>query len=193
MWIAKKRKPCSRCGCKASTGSCLTLFLNLAPRLKSLVTRRKRGAYGTLQRADTPRIRDNRGQVVRRVGTPQTFLTPSEVTRLVEDYQGGAGVARLAQVYGIHRSTVCAHLNRRGVVRRVPGLGAEETAEAVRLHEQGLSLRAIARTMGINRRHVAQAVRATSTCVLVQVKAYTAARTGRPGRLPSSTRPDSTV
>ncbi|MDN6521776.1 hypothetical protein [Bifidobacterium crudilactis] len=136
----------------------MTLFLNLAPRLKSLATRRKRGVYGTSQRADVPQIRDNRGQVVRQVGTPQTFLTPSEVTRLVEDYQGGAGVARLAEAYGIHRSTVCAHLNRRGVVRRVPGLGAEEAAEAARLHEQGLSLRAIARTMGVCRKAVRRAL-----------------------------------
>ncbi|MFC7580076.1 helix-turn-helix domain-containing protein [Schaalia naturae] len=105
-----------------------------------------------------PPIRDNRGQVVRKVGTPQTFLTPSEVTKLVEDYQGGAGVARLAETYGIHRSTVSAHLTRRGVVRRAPGLGTEETAEAVRLHEQGLSLRAIARALGVDRRHVTQAV-----------------------------------
>ena len=46
----------------------------------------------------------------------------------------------------------------RSLVRRVPGLGAEEAAEAVRLHEQGLSLRAIAKVMGISRRHVTQAV-----------------------------------
>ncbi|MFT8357767.1 hypothetical protein [Bifidobacterium aquikefiri] len=115
----------------------MVLFLNLAPRLKSLVARRKRGVYGTSQRADVPLIRDNRGQVVRKVGTPQTFLTPSEVTKLAEDYQG-ADVARLAETYGIHRSTVSAHLTRRGVVRRAPGLGTEEMGEAVRLHEQGV-------------------------------------------------------
>ena len=137
-------------------------FLNLAPRLKSLVTRRKRGVYGSSQRADVPRIRDNRGQVVRRVGTPQTFLTPSEISRLVEDYKGGAGVARLAETYRIHRSTVSAHLNRRGVVRRAPGLGADEAAEAVRLHEQGVLLRAIARAVGVGRRLVTQAVRNVS-------------------------------
>lgn len=114
------------------------------------------------------RIRDDRGQVVRKIGTPQTFLTPSEVTRLVEDYQDGAGVALLAEAYGIHRSTVCAHLNRRGVVRGVPGLGAEEAAEAVRLHEQGLSLRAIARTMGVGRKPVMQAVEGAKPCVLAK-------------------------
>jgi DNA invertase Pin-like site-specific DNA recombinase len=136
--------------------------LNLAPRLKSLVRRQKRGLYGTSQRADMPRIRDDRGQVVRRVGTPQTFLTPSEVTRLVEDYHRGASVAHLAEVYEIHRSTVWSHLNRHGVIRRAPGLGAEEAAEAVRLHEQGLSLRATAKTLGVGRRLVTQAVRNVS-------------------------------
>ncbi|MCI1636766.1 MAG: helix-turn-helix domain-containing protein [Bifidobacterium crudilactis] len=104
------------------------------------------------------RIRDDRGQAVRQVGTPQTFLTPSAMTRLVEDYHRGASVVHLAKVYGIHRSTVSAHLTRHGVLRRTPGLGAEESAEVVRLHEQGLSLRAIARVMGLSRKHVTQAV-----------------------------------
>lgn len=149
-------------------GSCLALFLNLAPRLKSLVRRRKRGVYDTSPRADVPRIRDDRGQVVRQVGTPQTFLTPSEVARLVEDYHHGASVAHLAEVYGIHRSTVSAHLTRRGVVRRRPGLGAEEEAEVVQLHEQGLSLRAIARAMGVDRRHVTQTVHGAGPRVLAK-------------------------
>ena len=143
-------------------------FLNLAPRLKSLVTRQKRGVYATSQRADVPRIRDNRGKVVRRVGIPQTFLTPAEVTRLVEDYRGGRGVAHLAEAYGIHRSTVSAHLTRRRVARRIPGLGTEEAAEVVRLHGQGLSLRAIARVMGVGRRHVTQAVHDARICILAE-------------------------
>jgi predicted DNA-binding protein (UPF0251 family) len=45
------------------------------------------------------------------------------------------------------------------VTRRAPGLDDDEAAEAMRLHEQGLSLRAIARSMGVGRRHVTQAVR----------------------------------
>jgi plasmid maintenance system antidote protein VapI len=137
----------------------MILFLNLAPRLTSLVRRWKRGLYSTSQRTEMPQIHDIRGRVIRKVGTPQTFLTPSEVAKLVEDYHRGASVAHLAEVYGIHRSTVSAHLTRRDVTRRTPGLDADESAEATRLHEQGLSLRAIARAMGVARRHVTQAVR----------------------------------
>jgi plasmid maintenance system antidote protein VapI len=139
-------------------GSRMALLLNLAPRLTSLVRRWKRGLYSTSQRTDMPQIHDIRGQVVRKVGTPQTFLTPSEVARLVKDYHRGASVAHLAEVYGVHRSTVSAHLTRRDVTRRIPGLDAEESAEAIRLHEQGLSLRAIARSMGVGRRRVTRAI-----------------------------------
>lgn len=89
---------------------------------------------------------------------------------MVEDYHGGLGVARLAEAYGIHRSTVSAHLNRRGVIRRTPGLSAEESAEVVRLHEQGLSLRAIARVMGVGRKHVTQAVHGACQLAPQQVK-----------------------
>jgi hypothetical protein len=107
---------------------CLILFLNLAPRLKSLVARRKRGVYGTSQRADVPRIRDNQGQVVRRVGTPQTFLTPSEVSRLVEDCQNGAGVARFCR-----GSMPRKQLRRFGSISRVchsrPSHGRCESAD----------------------------------------------------------------
>jgi hypothetical protein len=60
--------------------------------------------------------------VVREVETVQTFLTASEVDRLVADYQAGVGVLELADRYGIHRATVAAHLRRRDVPRRSTGL-----------------------------------------------------------------------
>ena len=70
------------------------------------------------------------------------------------DYLAGATVNKLAEAYGIHRATVSAHLTRRGVMRRPTGLGVEEAAEAVRLHQEGWSMRAIAKTMGVNRKTV---------------------------------------
>ncbi|KAE8129273.1 hypothetical protein DDE84_04215 [Bifidobacterium tibiigranuli] len=42
----------------------------------------------------------------------------------------------------------------------LPRLDAEEAAEAVRLHKQGVSLQTVARAMRVSRRHVTQAVRA---------------------------------
>lgn len=95
--------------------------------------------------------------MVRRIENLQTFLTASEVDCLVDDYRSGASVNELAERYGVHRATVSAHLTRRGVSRRRPGLGVDEAAEAVRLYQDGVSVRAISRSMGIGRK----AIRAT--------------------------------
>lgn len=91
---------------------------------------------------------------MRRIENLQTFLTASEVDRLVDDYRSGASVNELAERYGVHRATVSAHLTRRGVSRRRPGLGVEEAAEAVKLHLGGVSMRAIARSMGVDRKAI---------------------------------------
>lgn len=84
----------------------------------------------------------------------QTFLTPSEVDHLVADYEAGCGIQDLAEKYGIHRATVFAHLQRREVPRRRPGLDEQEQAEAVRLLREGVSMRAIGRRIGVDRRAV---------------------------------------
>ncbi|MPM29305.1 hypothetical protein SDC9_75845 [bioreactor metagenome] len=96
-------------------------------------------------------MQDSRGTVVRRIENLQTFLTASEVDRLVDDYHDGATVNELADRYGVHRATVSAYLTRRRVGRRRPGLGVDEAAEAVRLHLGGVSTRSIARSMGLGR------------------------------------------
>jgi len=135
-------------------GSLRSMFVNFAPRLDTLVTRWKRGVYRVVQRPDSAPIRDSRGPVVRRIENLQTFLTASEVDHLVDDYRSGASVNELAERYGVHRATVSAHLTRRGANRRTPGLGVEEAAEAVKLYLGGLSMRAIARAMGVDRKMV---------------------------------------
>lgn len=135
-------------------GSLRSTFANLTPRLKTLVTRWKRGVYRGSQRPETAPMEDSRGTVVRRIEHLQTFLTASEVDRLVDDYLGGTTVNELADRYGVHRATVSAHLTRRGAQRRRPGLGVEEAAEAVKLHLGGISMRAIARTMGVDRKAI---------------------------------------
>lgn len=84
----------------------------------------------------------------------QTFLTPSEVDQLVAEYEAGCGVQELAEKYRIHRATVFAHLRRREVPRRRPGLNDQEQAEAVRLSRKGMSMRAIGREMGVDRKDV---------------------------------------
>ena len=91
---------------------------------------------------------------MRRIGKPQTFLTPSEVDRLVDDYLTGFSVGYLAQKYDVHRATVSKHLTRNNVVRRQHGLSTDEAAEAGKLHGGGISMRAIAQTLGADRKQV---------------------------------------
>jgi len=91
---------------------------------------------------------------VRTIETAQTFLTASEVDRLIGDYLAGMSVKSLAERYGIHRATVFSHLRRRSVPSRRPGLGIDEKAEAVRLARAGVSMRAISRRMGADRKGV---------------------------------------
>ncbi len=137
-------------------GSLRSTFANLAPRRKTLVTRWKRGVYWVSQRPETAPMEDPRGAVVRRIEHFQTFLTAAEVDRLVDDYLNGTTVNE--HRYGVHRATVSAHLRRRRTSRRVPGLGVEEAAEAVRLYLGSISIRSIARCIGVDRKLVRSAL-----------------------------------
>ncbi len=142
----------SSLGCLDST------FGNSAPKTKTLVTRMNRGVYEVSRRPPLSAPRDDRGPVVRTVETAQTFLTAAEVDALIGDYLGGMGVKQLAERYGIHRATVFSHLRRRNVPSRRPGLGLDEKAEAVRLARAGVSMRAIGRRMGVDRKAVRAAL-----------------------------------
>ena len=101
----------------------------------------------------------------------QTFLTPSEIDHLVADYQAGSGVQELAETYGIHRATVFAHLRRQNVPRRRPGLNDQEQAEAVRLSREGMSMRAIGRRMGVDRKAVRVALVAAGVIAAIHFEA----------------------
>ena len=108
---------------------------------------------------------------MRTVETAQTFLTAAEVDALVGDYLAGMSVKALAERYGIHRATVFAHLRRREVPRRRPGLSDHEQAEAVRLSRDGMSMRAIGRQMGVDRKAVRVALVDAGAIADVQLEA----------------------
>ena len=91
---------------------------------------------------------------MRAVETAQTSLTASEVDTLVGDYLAGMSVKALAKKV--------RHPPRNGVLPPAspqrteppPGLGIDEKAEAVRLTRAGVSIRAIDRRMGVDRKAV---------------------------------------
>ena len=149
----------TRPGLNLAPSGCLrSTFGNFSPKTNTLVRRLNRGVYRVCKRPQSTAPLDRRGPVVRTVGMPQTLLTPSEVDQLVGDYEAGSGVQELAKRYGIHRATVFAHLRRREVPRRRPGLNDQEQAEAVHLSREGMSMRATGRRMGVDRKAVRAAL-----------------------------------
>lgn len=94
---------------------------------------------------------DDGGELVRPVRRvlrrPNRKLSPAEIDQLVGDYQAGTCLTELGQQCGLHRQTVKAHLERRGVTIRseLPAMTAEQVQAAGRLYEaSGLSLAQVA-------------------------------------------------
>jgi hypothetical protein len=89
------------------------------------------------------------------VPQPRRRLTPVEVEELEAAYLDGGTVRGLAVEYGIHHTTVMAHLDRAGVSRsRARPLPAEHLMEARRMYEAGSSLKTIAREFSVDWRQV---------------------------------------
>jgi transposase-like protein len=78
---------------------------------------------------------DTRGPNVRELCSVQRRLSQPEIEALVADYEAGERVRELARIYGIHRTTVLAHVARAGKARGQ--LTGPRVDEAVRLYEQG--------------------------------------------------------
>lgn len=69
----------------------------------------------------------------------------------MEAYQAGASQRELAKRYGIHRTTVTAHLERAGVaVRPTDKLTQDDIAKAAELYTQGWSLARIGDVLGVH-------------------------------------------
>jgi hypothetical protein len=80
----------------------------------------------------------------------QRRLTDTGIDDLVAWYEAGSTIEMLASTFGIHRTTVMTHLERRGVSRRSPRkLTDEMVAGAAHRYTSGEALAEIAATFGI--------------------------------------------
>ena len=92
---------------------------------------------------------------------PRRRLSPACIDGLVEAYRAGATINELAVEFGIHRTTVAAHLDRKGVPRRSEATVWDDFAlrEAAELYATGLSLADVAHQFGIDAQTVANRFR----------------------------------
>jgi hypothetical protein len=62
---------------------------------------------------------DPRGSNVRELRQAQRRLSPAELEALIADHEAGGRVGELTKFYGLHRTTVAAHVARAGKTRPV--------------------------------------------------------------------------
>jgi lambda repressor-like predicted transcriptional regulator len=96
---------------------------------------------------------DARGPMAGPTETATTSVTPEVAALIVTDLEAGESVRGIARKYHLHRSTVTRNLRKAGVppiqttgVTKQPNL----IKEANRLRREGLSLRQIAKEMGVS-------------------------------------------
>jgi DNA-binding transcriptional ArsR family regulator len=89
----------------------------------------------------------------------QRHLGAGEVLSLVHAYTQGDTIDELATTFGIHRTTVMAHLERQTAPRR-SGTVTKDIDEAIRLYEGGWSLDRVGEHFGVDGETVRRALRA---------------------------------
>lgn len=90
---------------------------------------------------------DARGPNVRALRQAQRRLSPAEMEALVADYEAGARICELAQVYDVHRTTVARHVARAGKTR--PVMTDAQIDESVRLYREGRTLHNVGQRLGV--------------------------------------------
>lgn len=93
-------------------------FSNSSPAAKSLVKRLLQQVGKSGEVRTDPKFEDARGPNVRELRCIQRRLSPPEFEALLADYEAGGRVGELAKIYGVHRTTVSAHVARSGKTRR---------------------------------------------------------------------------
>jgi lambda repressor-like predicted transcriptional regulator len=89
----------------------------------------------------------------------QRRLAAEQIAHLVSEYEAGDDMAVLGLRWGLHRTTVAAHLRRAGVKLRRQGVSDESLDEAVRLYGEGWSLQRLAERYGCDDETVRQALK----------------------------------
>ena len=108
--------------------------------------------------------REERG----RLSNPaQRRLSPTDIDDLVEAYKAGATISQLAVEFGIHRTTVAGHLDRRGLPRQSERTAWDEQilTRAAELYATGFSLADVADQFGIDAQTVANRLRRAGVAV----------------------------
>lgn len=123
------------------------------------------GPGESLETAQT-RPSDDRSEEPREVkgrpsNPPQRRLSPADIDDLVAAYKAGANIRQLAANFGVHRTTVTAHLDRQRIRghHTLTAWTDDTLREATELYATGLSLAAVATRFGIDAQTVANRLR----------------------------------
>lgn len=94
----------------------------------------------------------------------QRRLSRGVVDELAHLYEEGVSIHALARRYGVHRTTIIAHLDRRGVPRRVARKMTDSLiARASERYSEGLSVADFASEFGVHARTLAREFRRAGT------------------------------
>ena len=98
--------------------------------------------------AGGPRLRSSRRTDRRHERRVTKRLQADTIERLVAEYAAGTTAAELARRYGLAKTTVARLIRQAGELLRHPRFSPAETARLVKLHEVGLTQKAIAERLG---------------------------------------------
>ena len=87
-------------------------------------------------------------------------VSPPQIAELVKAYQDGQTVYAVADQFGIHRTTVSAHLHRQDICLRRQGLAPDDIVQAERLYAEGWSLARIGGRLYLDAHTVRRALKA---------------------------------
>lgn len=78
---------------------------------------------------------------------------------MIERYEAGATLAKLADEFGFHRTTVSRSLKKAGLRLRRSGLDEHEARRAIDLYESGMTLAEVGETLRVAASPVRRALR----------------------------------